>query len=142
MLSLWRFWHFGIFEGICGRSDRSSAARAFRIGKIPQLPRSGWPCNCSAMQRHEKSFGLVEGFSIHGASDASISIQQSRKQTHRCACSGTGLFSLPFSKAALTLPMHHSSIAVCVSIVHVPMCGSNITCGFLTKPGWILGSSS
>lgn len=60
----------------------------------------------------------------------------------RSACSGTGVTSLPLSNADLTFLITSSSIAVSVSTLQVPIWGSNITCGLLSRPGWISGSFS
>jgi hypothetical protein len=60
----------------------------------------------------------------------------------RCTCSGTGLTSFPLVTASLTLPMVHSSILVCVSTHHVPMCGTNTQLGLRMRPSCTLGSSS
>ena len=58
------------------------------------------------------------------------------------ACSATGLFNLPVSSALLTFSIFHNSISVCVSSVHVPICGSSSTFGLSIRPGWIWGSFS
>jgi hypothetical protein len=87
-------------------------------------------------------------FTIHRFSTAPYrgcipSIQQISGSPHHISfCSPTGLFSLPFPIALFTLLIHQISIFVCVSTVQVPICGSNMTCGFPTKPGCTFGSSS
>jgi hypothetical protein len=60
----------------------------------------------------------------------------------RFTCSGTGLHSFPLVTASLTFPMVHSSILVCVSTHHVPMCGTNTQLGLRMRPSCTLGSSS
>ena len=57
-------------------------------------------------------------------------------------CSGTKVIISPFSTADRRLFNTKSSISRCVSYVMVPMCGSSITLGLLTKPGSISGSFS
>lgn len=61
---------------------------------------------------------------------------------YKSACSGTGDFNFPVSNPARIFPIHHFSISSWVSLLHVPICGSSITCGFFSSPSWILGSSS
>src|SRR5581483_3009951 len=63
-------------------------------------------------------------------------------QACRAGCHGTGVIGVRPLRTASTLSAARSAIAVRVSVVALPRCGSNSTLSSFSRSGWIAGSFS